>query len=177
MHDLLEQLCQVGHDPGEFVDGACRHGGLQDALVVVGALGLEDYVVCGVVDKRNALGDPAAGRCAHPVPDGALVAQLGDGAFGHHAAAGDNADAITQTLYQVKLVGGEDDGHACPRAVGEHRAHHVHGDGIEARERLIQNQYIRVVDEARGELDALLVAQREIVELVVQSLAETEGFE
>ena len=84
-----------------------------------------------------------------------MVAELVDGAFRHHASAGDNADAVAQALHQIQLVGGEDDGHALARAVCKHRAHHVHGDGIEAGERFIQNQHIRVVDQGRRELDAL----------------------
>ena len=110
------------------MDWACGHGGLQDALVVLDAGGFEDDVGGGVVDKRNVLRDPVARLGAHLEADGAVGAQLVDGAFGHHAAAGDDADAVAQALHQIQLVGGEDDGHTCPGAVGEHRAHHVDGD-------------------------------------------------
>ena len=106
-----------------------------------------------------------------------MGAQLVDGAFGHHAAAGDDADAVAQPLHQIQLVGGEDDGHAGAGAVGEHRAHHVHGDGVEAGERLVKDEDVGVVDEAGGELDALLVAQGEVVELVVHTLAQAEFLE
>ena len=131
----------------------------------------------GFVDKLHALRDPAAGFGAHPKADGALSSQLIDGALGHHAAAGDNADAVAQALHQIQLVGGEDDRHTCPGAVGEHRAHHVHRDGVEAGKRLVQDENVGVVDKRRGELDALLVAQGEVVELVAQALAETELLE
>ena len=47
------------------------------------------------------------------------------------------------------------------------------GNRVEAGKRLVEDEHLRVVNETRGQLDALLVAQGEIIELVAQALAET----
>ena len=56
----------------------------------------------------------------------------------------------------------------------EHAAHHVHAGRVEAGERLVEHEHLGVVDERDAELDALLVAERERLDLVAGALGQAE---
>ena len=60
---------------------------------------------------------------------------------------------------------------ACSRSTP---AHHVDGDRIEPGERLVEHEHVRTEDECGGQLDALLVAQAERLEVGVAPVGETE---
>ena len=68
---------------------------------------------------------------------------------------------------------------AQPRAARalQHAGDDVDREGVEAGERLVEDQHLRVVHERRGDLRALLVAERQRLDVVVQALAEPELLE
>ena len=59
-------------------------------------------------------------------------------------------------------MAGEDDRHAGGGVLGQHAGEHVDADGVEAGERLVEHEQLGVVHERGGELDALLVAERDV---------------
>ena len=65
-------------------------------------------------------------------------------------------------------------GHAGCGLVAQDSAHDVDGHRVEAGERLVEHEDLRVVDERRGELDALLVAQAQLDDLVVAPVGDAE---
>ena len=71
-------------------------------------------------------------------------------------------------------MAGEHDGHARGGVLGQHAAEHVDADRVQAGERLVEHQQLRVVDERRRELDALLVAERERLGPVAGSVGNAE---
>ena len=86
----------------------------------------------------------------------------------------DDADAVAQPLDELELVAREDDRDTCVRAFAEHARHHVDGDRIEPRKRLVEHEHVRPEDECRGQLDPLLVAQAERLQLGVAPVGEPE---
>ena len=74
-------------------------------------------------------------------------------------------------------MAGEDDGDARVRPFPEHVGHHVHGNGIEPGEGLVEHQHLRPEDQGRGELDPLLVAEAEGLELAVAPLGQAEALQ
>lgn len=93
-------------------------------------------------------------------------AELVDGALGDHGPVLDDADAVAEAFDEVELVGGEDDGDATVGLVAQDLGHDVDGDGVEAGERFVEYEDFGGVDEGGGELDALLVAEGELHDLV-----------
>jgi hypothetical protein len=93
---------------------------------------------------------------------------------GHHAPAGDDADAVAQPLDELQLVAGEDDRHPVVGLAAQHAAHHLDRRGVQPGERLVEDEHLRVVHQRRGELDALLVAQRQLLHLVAEAVADAE---
>ncbi|GMA24854.1 hypothetical protein GCM10025864_26130 [Luteimicrobium album] len=71
-------------------------------------------------------------------------------------------------------MGREEHRHAGGGALAEHAAHDVDGDRVETRERLVEHEDLRVVGERRGELDALLVAQRQLLHLVRAAVRDAQ---
>ena len=71
----------------------------------------------------------------------------------------------------------EQHGRSASDLLEEHRLHRLDGDRIEAGERLVEDQQIRVVHERDGELHALLVPARQGLHLVVRPVAEPQPVE
>ena len=84
---------------------------------------------------------------------------------GGDPAAGDDHDVLADVLDQVELVAGEDDPDAGRRPLAEDLGHRRDAERVEPAERLVEDEQLRVVDERRAELDALLVAVRQRLEL------------
>ena len=57
------------------------------------------------------------------------------------------------------------------------RARRLDGDRVEARERLVEDEHVGVVHEGGGDLRALLVAERELLDGLVAPLGELEAVE
>ena len=120
-----------------------------------------------------------AGVAAHDqaVQDAAASTQVLDGALGDHAAAREHHELVAEPLDQVELVGGEQDGHATGGVLAQQVDHRGHGHRVEPGERLVEHEQLGTTDHGGGDLHALLVAQRERLELVVQALAQSEPVE
>ena len=86
--------------------------------------------------------------------------QLLDRAGGDDVAAGEDPHRVAEPLDEVELVAGEDDRHAPAALVEEGLGERVDADGVQAGERLVEDQHLGAADQGRGQLDALLVAQR-----------------
>src|SRR5699024_12457871 len=91
--------------------------------------------------------------------DRGVRGQLGNTAGGDHLSVTDDPDTVTELFDQFELVAREHHRHPGGRVLPQHVAHHVHRDRIEPGERLVQYQYIRIVNQGGRQLDALLVAQ------------------
>jgi hypothetical protein len=61
-------------------------------------------------------------------------------------------------------MAGEDHRDALGRPLGQDAGEHVDPDRVQPRERLVEHQQLRPVHQRRGELDALLVPQRELLD-------------
>ncbi len=122
------------------------------------------------------VGGPALGgvRGVHLEPGRAVAAQLVDGADGAHRSLGDDPDPVAEPLHEVELVAREDHRHSGFGLLDQHVAHDVDGDGVQARERLVEDQHLRIVHQGGRELDPLLVAEGERVDGVVHALGDAQ---
>src|SRR5204863_8538861 len=68
-----------------------------------------------------------------------LRAQLVEGAFGDQTPTRDDADAISHSLGAVEDVGGQDDRAACGNAFAQNALDLPRGPGIEAGQRLVED--------------------------------------
>ncbi len=103
--------------------------------------------------------------------------QLLDPAGGHDPAPGDDDDVLADVLDQVELVAGEDDADPGRGPLADDLGHRRDADRVEARERLVEDQQLRVVDQRGRELDALLVAVRQLLELGLGAVGEAHPLE
>ena len=86
----------------------------------------------------------------------------------------DDGDGVAELLDLLHLVGAEDDGAAPPRELQERLLQHRGVDGVQTAEWLVHEQDIGVVEDARDELDLLLVALAELVGAPVRVLTDPE---
>ena len=91
--------------------------------------------------------------------------ELVDGAGGDDAAPGDDDDVLADVLDQVELVAREDDPDAGRGPLLDDLGHRRDADRVQAGERLVEDEQLRVVGERDGQLDPLLVAVRQLLEL------------
>ena len=115
----------------------------------------------------------ALDRDAHHLPPGRAT-DLAQRAADHHAPAVDDRDRLAQGLGDLHLVRREDDGAAAVAELEERLAQEHHVDGVEAGERLVHQQDLRVVEHGGDELDLLLVA---LGQLLGAALREVFGAE
>ena len=85
------------------------------------------------------------------------------------------AHAVAQPLDELELVAREDDRHPGVGPLAEHARHHVDGDRVEPGEGLVEDEHVRPEDEGRRQLDPLLVAQAQRLELGVAPVGEAEA--
>ena len=104
-------------------------------------------------------------------------AQLADRTLSDDAAAGDDHDVLADVLDEVELVAAEDDPDAGIRALAKDLGHGRHAQRVEPREGLVEDQQLRLVDQCGRELDALLVAVREVLQLAPGPVGEAETFQ
>ncbi len=99
-------------------------------------------------------------------------AELLDRAVCHHTACVDQHDRVAQTLDELELVAREDHGDAVVRCLPSQDAReHVDPDRVEARERFVQHQQLRLVHERRRELHPLLVPEGKRLDTIVDRSA------
>ncbi len=81
---------------------------------------------------------------------------------------------VAEPLHQLELVTREDHGHPGRRPLSQDSAHSVHSERIEAREGLVEDEQLGVVDQGRGQLHPLLVAERQLLDAVVAPRAHSQ---
>ena len=142
--------------------------GIEHVTFPQGIRQLEDRSVRKVIERSSARkGRVPTGSGPHDLhPDQPPVvprAQVRDPSRGYDAALVDQHHGFAEALDQIQLVAGEHDGDTGFRPLPQNTGEHVHADGIQPRERLVQDEHLGPVDQGRGELDPLLVPQRERV--------------
>jgi hypothetical protein len=85
--------------------------------------------------------------------------------------------ASTQFLDQVELMARQQHRAAAPRLLAQHLADRVDAPGVEPRERLVEDEQVGLVHERHSELDALLVAVGERLDLRLGALGDAEPLE
>ena len=118
-----------------------------------------------------ALGGEPHDLAAH----GAL--HVSDGAADHDPAAVDDGDRLAQLLDRLHLVGAEDERLAAVAHLEEGFLEQAHVDRIEPGERLVHDQHLGVVEDRRDELDLLLVALRQLLDLALAVVGDAEPLE
>ena len=106
-----------------------------------------------------------------------LFSQRLAAAGGTNLAGGDDDEVVAESLNNIKLVAGEQHRNALGGACLQNLGYRVDRDRVKTRERLIEDQHLGVVHQRRGDLHALLVAERECLDLVAQSRTQVELFE
>ncbi len=94
-----------------------------------------------------------------------LPLDLRQGAVEHHLPFINEQDAVAQRLHQVHLMGAEDNGLALPMQFCHQILDALHVDRIQSLERLVEEQNLRVVDEAGDELKPLLHTPAQVLDL------------
>src|SRR5881628_532635 len=89
----------------------------------------------------------------------------------------DDAQLLAQLFGLLHDVGREQDRLPAAAQVEHGVLHHLSIDGIEPRERLVDNQEIRVVEHGRDELHLLLHSLRQLVDPAQSPLSEPESLE
>ena len=80
-----------------------------------------------------------------------LVAQFVERALGDQAPAGDDADAVGHALGDFENMRGHDDGAAGGDALAQHVLNQAGGAGVEAGERLVEDDQLGIVHQRAGE--------------------------
>ncbi len=142
---------QIAHDPGDI--GALRQ---TDLVALVNRL--------DPLDPWDAPQRLDIGRGIERLePDGARVVALPDvckRVVEHLFAPVDHDQVIADLLGMHHDVGGEDDRCSLPVLLGDEIAQWTHVDGVEAAERLIENEELGLVNHGGDELQLLLHALR-----------------
>ena len=92
-------------------------------------------------------------------------------------ARGDDDQVVAQPLHDIELMRGEQHRGAGCRALLQDAGDDVDREGVQARERLVEDEHLRVVHQRGGDLRALLIAERQRLDVVAQALAESESLE
>ncbi len=95
-------------------------------------------------------------------------------ARGHEVPPGDDRDRLAEPLDELELVAREEHRGAVPGSLHEHRGEGVDGHRIEAGEGLVEDQDVRLVHQRGGQLDALLVSQRQRLDAVVTPVGDAQ---
>ena len=106
-----------------------------------------------------------------------LVAELREGPVGQHPAPVDDPDRVGQLLGDREQVGRHQDGDAGPGLGEEEVLDDPGAPGVEADQGLVDDQDLRVVDQGRGEDDALLHPVGVVLGELVDVVAHLEGLD
>ncbi|MFC2661223.1 MAG: hypothetical protein ACFNZX_10215 [Actinomyces sp.] len=104
---------------------------------------------------------------------GAGLEALG-GALGDQAPGADDGDPIAQVLDDVELVGGEEGRYPGLGSLAQDLAHDVDRHRVESGEGLVEDEQLGGADEGGRQLDALLVAQAQRLDIVAASLLDAQ---
>ena len=141
-----------------------------------GAIGVAQHgEVLGIELRRP----PSVGGVGHVDEEDRIVTggELVERALGDGTSAVDDDGVLAQVLDEVELVRREQHRGATPRLGHEDLGQGVDGDRVEPGERLVEDEHVRFVDEGADQLDALLVAEREVLEVAADPVAEVEALE
>jgi hypothetical protein len=85
-----------------------------------------------------------------------------------------HGDVLTKILHEVELVAGEQHGAAVsgPQPQGLGQARHRHR--VQAGERLVEHDDLRIVHQGRGQLETLLHTARELVGAIAPPIFQTQ---
>ena len=113
-------------------------------------------------------------------PDRARIVLAPDGRqriVEHLLPAVHHDDVVAQFLGVRHHVRGEQDRRAALVLLEDERPQRTRADRVEAAERLVENQQIRLVDDGREELHLLLHALRELLAPLAFAVAQAHAFE
>ena len=123
--------------------------------------------------RRPAASAPASADGHHVAGD--LPLELGRRALGDDLAVVDDGDPVAERVGLVEVVGGEEDGHALV-AQPAHLVPHVGAAlRVEAGGRLVEEDDLRLVDDAERDVDPAPLAAGVGLALAVGVLGELEG--
>ena len=97
-----------------------------------------------------------------------------DRAGGDDLSAVDDDRSLAEVLDEVELVRREQHRRPAPGLGDEHLGQRVDGDRVEPGERLVEHQDVGLVDQRADQLHPLLVAEREVLELVAGAIGEAQ---
>ena len=172
-----EELAQARRSVGEAPDGAGGLGHRQQGVQVHPIVDEE------LQPAAAALEDGDVGAAVDPAPVGAVDVHLEvapargglevlDRTGRDDATAGDDDDVLADVLDEVELVAGEQDADAGRGPFLDDLGHRRDADRVQAGERLVHDQQLRLVDERGRELDPLLVAVRQLLELGLRPIGQ-----
>ena len=102
---------------------------------------------------------------------------ISEGTFEDGATAVDDGDVVAEVLDEVELVAGEEDGGASGGLFADDFAEGLDADRVEAGEWFVEDEQVGFVGDGDDELDALLVAVRELLEAGTGAVGEAEAVE
>ena len=108
---------------------------------------------------------------------GPAGAQLLDGALRDDPAGAEYDEAVAEPLDEVELVAGEQDGYAAGGLLAQQVHHRVDRGRVEPGEGFVEDQRLRLVEQRGDDLDALLVAEAELLDPVAAAVGEAEPLE
>src|SRR5450759_5042312 len=150
-----EELGQRRPAPAELVHRSGGQGGGQHRLVVTARDQLQ-HRTSGLAADSGDVGESrgpavASGRGVDHQSGRAAGPQLFDRPAGRHLTAVHDADPVAESLDQVELMAGEQHWYDAVALLSKHLAHDVDGQRIEAGERFIQHEDVRVVHQRGGQ--------------------------
>jgi hypothetical protein len=105
------------------------------------------------------------------------VAQLGDLAVVDDRARTHDRDVVADLLDLGHVMGAEQHRQAAGGEALDQRAHVAHAGGIEPVGRLVENEELRVAQQAGGDSEALAHAERVAPDLVVRAIGQIDELE
>ena len=163
-----EQLRERRQLQAEVRDMPGRAGSVQHLQRIRPGGQVEAEVIGAVLDdahlgeRREPAPIPVRDRQAQlPAPGGRP--QVGDPPLQHRAPLVEHHDRLAEVLDEIELVAGEQHGATGMDPFGQGGAQLGHRDRVEAGERLVEHDHLRVVHQGRGQLQPLLHAAGQLV--------------
>ena len=144
-----------------------------DADAVLGGLGIV-HEVAGT-ERAQRQPDVVDSDDQLTASAGATAGDLGDRTLGDDLAAVDDRSGVTDLFDLVEQVRGQKDGAFLPL---DHRADHLaellDAPGIKPVGRLVEDQQLRIGQQAAGDTEALAHAERVLLDFVLRPLGEAD---
>src|SRR5512143_2826987 len=156
--------------------GAGRHLDLEESVVLVEFLDER----CVAQHGSDAI-ERAVREAQRDVSSAVFLSDRGNASVEHLLAARDDAHRVAHLLGIVHHVGAEDHRLVAPLELDDGVLERLRVDRIESAKWFVEDDEVRIVEQRRDELDLLLHAARELVDLgvapVLVARAETEPLE